>query len=419
MGYDISNAMTKMRIEQGASFVRPSARTAQFHYAIRHIVAAAEARERTGRPVVYLNIGDPQVYGFRPPAHVVEPVARALREGFTGYAHSAGLPEAREAVARYAAALGAPVSPADVLMTAGASEAADLLLTALVDEGDEVLLPAPGYPIYPAILNKLGAVPAYYRLDPADGWRPSVEDIRARTNARTRAIVLINPNNPTGSITDDRATRELLELAARRGLLVIADEVYRELCFGPAPSPASALAEGTGAQVVTLESLSKTHLVPGWRVGWMRFPHGEATAELARAVHRLASGRLCSPTPAQYAVRPALEGDRTFLAGFMREIRRRRDLVVEAVGNIEGLSCVTPEAAFYAMVKADDPQGRTDERFVLDLLEETGALVVHGSGFGADPREGLFRVVYLADEATLSSVFDGVARFLSQGRAAR
>jgi alanine-synthesizing transaminase len=396
----------------------PAVRTRQFHYAIRNIVGAAEARERRGGRVIYLNIGDPQAYGFRPPPHVVEPVARALREGFTGYAHSAGLAEAREAVAAYATALGTPTGPDAVLMTAGASEAADLLLTALVDEGDEVLLPAPGYPIYPAILNKLGAVARYYRLDHARGWRPSPDEMESLINPRTRALVVINPNNPAGSVTPDETTSQLLEFAARHGLLVIADEVYRELCFGPQPTAASALAAGTGAAVVTLESLSKTHMVPGWRVGWMRFDGSGATAELSRAVHRLASGRLCSPTPAQYAVRPALEGERDYLSEFMRALRSRRDFVVGAAGRIGGLSCVEPEAAFYAMIRVDDPLQRDDERFVLDLLEATGVLVVHGSGFGADPRPCHFRLVYLPDEQVLATVFDALERFLETSRAA-
>jgi aspartate/methionine/tyrosine aminotransferase len=399
--------------------IYPSSRTAQFNYAIRNIVGAAEERERAGRSVIYLNIGDPQAYGFRPPAHVVEAVAQALGERFTGYAHSSGLLEAREAVAAYATALGAQTAPEDVLMTAGASEGADLILTALVEVGDEVLLPAPGYPLYPAILNRLGAVARHYRLDDARGWQPSPEEVGSLINGRTRALVLINPNNPTGSITPDETTKQMLELAARHNLLVIADEVYRELCFGEAPTASSVLAEEMGVALVTLESLSKTHLVPGWRVGWMRFTHAQRMTELVRAVHRLASGRLCSPTPAQYGVRPALEGDRGFLVDFMREIRRRRDFVVASVNAIEGLSCETPEAAFYAMIRAADPAGRTDERFVLDLLKETGVLVVHGSGFGADPAACYFRLVYLAGEETLESVFDRLGRFLQNLTAAR
>ena len=198
--------------------IAPSIRTANFQYAIRTLVSAAEAQERAGRPVIYLNIGDPQVYGFRPPAHVVEAVARALRDSFTGYTHSAGLREARCAVAAHATALGAPTQMEQVLITSGASEAADLVLTALVNDGDEVLLPAPGYPIYPAILNKLGAIARYYHLDQANGWQPSTEEISALITVRTRALVLINPNNPTGSIIPDETTRQLLTVAARHRL---------------------------------------------------------------------------------------------------------------------------------------------------------------------------------------------------------
>ena len=215
----------------------PARRLANFQYAIRNVVAAAERLERAGRKITYLNIGDPQVYGFRPPPHVVEATARALSERFTGYSHSAGLWEARSAVADYANRLGAPTNPTDVFITAGASEAADLLLSALVNEGDEVLLPAPGYPIYLAILTKLGAVARYYHLDGARDWQPDPEEIRWRISERTRAIVIINPNNPTGSIIPDKTTRRLLELAQKHNLLVISDEVYRELCFATAPTP--------------------------------------------------------------------------------------------------------------------------------------------------------------------------------------
>jgi aspartate/methionine/tyrosine aminotransferase len=343
---------------------------------------------------------------------MVEAVARALRDEFTGYSHSAGLMEAREAVAAYATALGAPTAPTQVLITSGASEAADLVLTALVDEGDEVLLPAPGYPLYDAILNKLGAVARHYPLDGARGWQFSPEELAQFVGERTRAVVLINPSNPTGAILPEETIRGVLELAARHNLLVITDEVYRELSFHERPPAASVLAAGTNVPVITLESLSKTHLVPGWRVGWMRYTNEEKMRDLTRAVNKLAGGRLCSPTPAQYGVRPALEGDRSFLAEFLGEIRRRRDFVMEAVGSTEGLSCEVPAAAFYVMIRAEDPQRRTDERFVLDFLSESGILVVHGSGFGADPAGGFFRLVYLADQRTLAHVFDELDRFL-------
>ena len=393
--------------------IQSARRIENYHYAIRHLTGAAEALTKAGREVIYLNIGDPQVYGFRPPAHIVEPVIGALRNRFTGYTHSAGLLEAREAVAAYATGLGALTGPDHVLITSGASEAADLLLTALLNEDDEALLPAPGYPIYPAILSKLGATARYYHLDPENEWQPSLDEITSLVTDRTRALVLINPNNPTGSVTSDEMTKQLLELALRYNLIVIADEVYRELCFQKPPTPSSVLAEPLKVPLVTLESLSKTFLVPGWRTGWMRFTHAGKMRDLAQAVYRLAGGRLCAPTPAQYAVRPALEGDRTFQLNFISELRNRRDFAVQRVQTIKGLSCDVPQAAFYLMVKVDNIGGHTDERFVLDLLEATGVLVVHGSGFGAEPQRGYFRMVYLADEATLEVVFSRLDEFLA------
>ena len=388
--------------------IHPSERATNFQYAIRNVVRAAEALERRGRRVIYLNIGDPQSFGFRPPDFVIEAVNRAVSEKFTGYSHSSGLLEAREAIARYATGLGSPTETKDVIVTSGASEAADLTLTALVDPGDEVLLPAPGYPIYPAIIGKLGAKIRYYHLQPHDGWHPSVDEIRSLINPKTRAIVLINPSNPAGSITPDSTTREVLALAAERELLVISDEVYRELCFGPAPTAASVLAQETGAAVVTLESLSKTHMLSGWRIGWLRFTHPERMGGIADAVVKLAGGRLCSPTPAQYAVAPALESSRDYINNFLKELKRRRDLATSRIASIDGLGCVVPEAAFYLMVKTEHLNGRTDEQFALDLLEASGVLVVHGSGFGCDPADGYFRLVYLADEQTLDAAFDGI-----------
>ena len=390
--------------------IRPSTRTAQFHYAIRNIVTSAEALERAGRHVTYLNIGDPQVFGFGPPDLITDVVQRALKERFTGYAHSSGLPEAKTAIAAYASHLGAPTTANDVIVTSGASEAADLVMTALLNEGEEALLPAPGYPIYPAIMAKLAAVPRYYHLDQQNNWQPSLEEISSLINPKTRAIVLINPNNPTGSITSNETTRQILSIAAERELVVISDEVYRELCFVEPPASAAVLADK--APVITLESLSKTHLIPGWRVGWMRFTNSDKMGELITAINRLASGRLCAPTPAQYAIKPALEGDRSFMTDFVSELKARRDFAVSQIRNIVGLSCTTPEAAFYLMVKAERLGDRTDEQFVLEMLEKTGVLVVHGSGFGCDARSGYFRLVYLANQDLLSSALSSIHDFM-------
>jgi len=392
--------------------IHSSERAANFHYAIRNVVNAAEVLERQGRQIIHLNIGDPQAFGFKPPPEVIEAIVRAAREQFTGYSHSAGLRHAREVIAQYATELGAETSPDDVLTTAGASEGAELLLTALLNPGDEVLLPAPCYPVYPAFITTLDAIARYYRLSHQTNWQPPVDEIRSLINERTRALLLINPSNPTGAITPDETTKLLLELAAEHDLLVISDEVYRDLCFKQAPTSASVLARDSGAAVVVLESLSKTHMLSGWRVGWMRFTPAARMRELISGVTRLASGRLCSSTLAQYAIHPALQGDQASVRKFREEIRIRRDLAAARVSQIDGLSCTLPEAAFYLMVHVDDMGDRNDEQFVLDLLEASNVLVVHGSGFGSYPQEGYFRLVYLADEQLLGKAFDGIERSL-------
>lgn len=392
--------------------IHSSDRATNFIYAIRNVVNAAEKLERQGRRIIHLNIGDPQPFGFKPPPEIIEAISRAAREQFTGYAHSAGLREAREAIAQYATALGAETSPDDVLTTAGASEGAELLLTALLNPGDEVLLPAPCYAVYPAILNKIEGVIRYYHLDHRTNWQPSVDEIRSLINKRTRAILLINPSNPTGAITPDETTRPILELAAEHNLLVISDEVYRDLCFAQAPTSASVLARESGASVVVLESLSKTHMLSGWRVGWMRFSPTTRERDLISGVTRLAGGRLCSSTLAQYAILPALQGEQKSVREFRDEIQRRRDFAVARVSEIEGISCTIPDAAFYLMVHVEDMGGRTDEQFVLDLLETSNVLVVHGSGFGCDPKDGYFRLVYLPDETLLGAAFEGIERSL-------
>lgn len=394
--------------------IHQSERAANFHYAIRNVVSAAEALERQGRRVIHLNIGDPQAFGFKPPANVIEAVERATHDKFTGYSHSAGLRAAREVVAEYASSLGTATAVEDVVITSGASEAADLLLTGLLNPGDEILLPAPGYPIYAAIVGQLGARIRYYSLDQNTNWQPSLEEIKSLINERTRAIILINPSNPTGAITPDETTKRLIELAVEHNLLVISDEVYRDLCFETPPTSASVLADGSGATVAVLESLSKTHMLSGWRVGWMRLTPADRTRELMDAVIRLAGGRLCSPTTAQYAIQPALLGNRESIDTFKAEIRKRRDLAARRVASIEGLSCSLPDAAFYLMIKIADMGDRDDERFVLDLLEASNVLVVHGSGFGSDPRAGYFRMVYLAGEELLGSAFDAIEQALPE-----
>jgi alanine-synthesizing transaminase len=359
--------------------------------------------------VRYLNIGDPVARGFRTPEHLIETVARAMRDGHNGYLPSPGIAPAREAVAAEYQSRGVPVSADRVLITTGTSEAIDLALSAMVDEGDQVLIPSPTYPLYTAVLAKLGAEPLYYPTDPTSGWLPDLDRLRHLVTSRTRVLVVIDPNNPTGAVYPSHIRRALIEFAAAHGLTILADEVYGDLGFdGPVPLLGSLSPE---APIISLSSLSKAYLAPGWRTGWLVVSPTPRLDPVLAAIRKLADGRLCSPGPMQYAVAAALQGDRSHQVSFRQALAERAELTARTFSSIPGMSCVAPRAAFYAFPSVTLPPGHTDEQFVLALLNATGVLVVHGSGFGAAPEDGYFRVVYLADPAELTSVYTDIASF--------
>jgi alanine-synthesizing transaminase len=388
-----------------------ASRVAGFKYAIRNIVAEARKVEASGRRVRYLNIGDPIIFGFETPPHLVAAVERAVRDGHNGYVPSPGIPEAREAVAGELTGRGMPVSSDRVLITSGTSEGIELTLTALAESGDEVLIPAPTYPLYTAVLAKVGARAVFYRTDPARGWLPDIDHVRSLITPGTRALVVIDPNNPTGATYPPDVRRSLIAIADERNIPLLADEVYGDLAYdGPVPPMASLHPD---APIISFSSLSKAYLAPGWRAGWMAVGRTERLDEVLAAIKKLADGRLCSPGPTQYAIAPALTGDRSHEDVFRGALRERAALTTRRLNAIDGISAVAPTAAFYAMPRVSLPEGVTDEEYVLGLLRATGVLCVFGSGFGMDPREGFFRVVFLANPAELSDIFDLVAGFTS------
>ncbi|MGE3277916.1 MAG: aminotransferase class I/II-fold pyridoxal phosphate-dependent enzyme [Vicinamibacterales bacterium] len=395
-----------------ATAIRTAARVDRFTYAIRNIVAEARKVELSGLSVRYLNIGDPNQFGFLTPPHLIEAVERAMRDGHNGYAPSPGIAEAREAVAADFAARGV-VMPADrVLITSGTSEGIELALTALVDEGESVLVPSPTYPLYTAVLAKIGATPAYYRTDPDRGWLPDLDHLRSLITPATRALVVIDPNNPTGAIYPDEVRRELIALAETHGLVILADEVYGDLAYdGPVPPMATLAPE---APIISYSSLSKAYLAPGWRAGWMGVGTTPRLDGVLAAIKKLADGRLCSPGPMQYAVTAALTGDRSHQVGFRAALAERAALTTARLNAIAGIRCVAPRGAFYAMPQVSLPPGHTDEQFVLGLLREKGILCVYGSGFGTPPGDGCFRIVFLAPVEELSAVYDDLADFTAE-----
>ncbi len=381
-------------------------------YAIRNIVAEARKVEASGRAVRYLNIGDPITFGFQTPPHLIEAVERAMRAGDNGYAPSVGIPAAREAVAAECIQRGMPMSADRVVITSGTSEGIELALTAMAGPGDEVLIPVPTYPLYTAVLAKIGARAVFYRTDPARGWQPDLDHVRSLITPATRALVVIDPNNPTGASYSDEARRALVNLADVHNFPLLADEVYADLAFD---GPVGALAAlNPDAPVITFSSLSKAYLAPGWRAGWMAVAGTSRLDDLLAGIKKLADGRLCSTGPMEHAITAALTGDRSHQQRFRDALRERAGITTSRLNAIDGITVVPPTAAFYAMPKVALPPGKTDEDFVLGLLRATGVLCVYGSGFGTAPADGYFRVVFLAPPAELAEIYSLIAGFTGE-----
>lgn len=394
---------------RSAAAIPVAPRVSGFVYAIRNIVAEARKVEATGRAVRYLNIGDPITFGFKTPPHMIEAVERAMRDGHNGYAPSVGILAAREAVTAECSGRGMPMHPDRVVVTSGTSEGIELALTALAGPGDDVLIPVPTYPLYTAVLAKIGARPVFYRTDAARGWQPDIEHVRSLISPATRALVVIDPNNPTGASYPQEARRALVDIADRHNFPLLADEVYADLAFD---GPVGALAAlNPDAPVITFSSLSKAYLAPGWRMGWLAVARTDRLDDVLGGIRKLADGRLCSTGPMEYALVAALTGDRSHQAAFRDALRERAHVTHERLNAIDGITCVAPTAAFYAMPKVALPPGATDEDYVLSLLRATGVLCVYGSGFGTAPEEGFFRVVFLASPAELSDIYASIGEF--------
>ena len=392
--------------------IPPASRMSAVSYSIRRVVAEARKAEASGIQVRYLNTGDPVAFGFCTPAHMVEAVQKALRDGENGYGPSLGLPAAREAVASENTSRGWAIDADRVVLTSGSSEGIDFVLTAIADDGDEVLVPRPTYPLYTAILSKIGARAVYYRTDPSLGWQPDPKEIAGLITPRTKAFVVNDPNNPTGAAYAPHIRRELVNIADHHNLPMIADEIYQDVAFDGPVAPIASL--NPDAPVISLAGLSKGYLAPGWRTGWMLVGGGDRLKDVLGAITKLAEGRLCSTVPMQRAIIAALTGDRSHQSAFRAALRERADCVWRRANQVRGVTSSKPLAAFYAMPKVTLPRGRTDAEFVVDLVHATGVLCVHGSGFGMDPSDGYFRMVTLAASPQLDEIWNLIAGFIDQ-----
>jgi alanine-synthesizing transaminase len=380
-------------------------------YAIRDLACIAEEVTFQGHKILPLNIGDPITFDFATPPHLIEAVYKAMKDGKNGYAGSSGIKEALTSIRDEAARKGI-TNIQDVFVTSGVSETVDICLTALLNPGEDILTPCPDYPLYSAVLAKLGIGLNAYYLNEVDGWQPDLADIKSKITARTRGLVLINPNNPTGSVCSRKMLEQIADLAREHNLVIFSDEIYDKLILDDDEHIAMA-AVAPDVPVVTFGGLSKNYLAPGWRIGW-GILSGDAAAvkPYQEGINRLLRARLCANHPEQYAIKAALEGPQDHLTEVRRKMRSRRDLTVEWCNSTPRVSCVSPRGAFYAYPSIDIPEG--DDVFVTELVRQKHVLVVHGSGFGQRPGTRHFRIVFLPDEATLTKAYTSIADFLRE-----
>lgn len=400
--------------------VSQASRLLNVRYDIRGpVLRRARELEAEGRQILKLNLGNPAPFGLTPPEPVVADVVRNMGKA-QGYSDARGILPARLAVARYYAARGvADVGPDDVYLGNGVSELIVMALQALLDGGDEVLVPSPDYPLWTGAVSLCGGRAVHYRCDEQAGWAPDLGHVADQISARTKALVIINPNNPTGAVYSRETLAGLLDLARRHGLLVLADEIYDQILYeGAVHEHVAALAPDL--TVLTLCGLSKTHRAAGLRSGWLVVsgPRGEA-AEYLEGLELLANMRLCPNVPAQYAIPTALGGDEG-IAGLLRpggRLREQRDHAWRRITEIPGMDCVKPAGALYLFPRLDPDVHKIsdDQQLVIDLLEQQSLLLSHGSGFNLPTTDHL-RLVFLAGVDILDDAIDRLGTFLQSYR---
>ena len=400
--------------------ITKSAKLANVLYDIRGpIMDAAKQMEEEGHHLIKLNLGNLAVFGFDAPEEIQQDMIRNLPTS-AGYSDSKGIFAARKAVMHETQKQGIKgVTLDDVYLGNGASELIAMATNALLDDGDELLLPAPDYPLWTACTSLSGGKPVHYMCDEENGWMPNLDDIRAKITPKTKGIVVINPNNPTGALYSDALLVSLIEIAREHGLVILADEVYDKVLYDGAKHTALA-SLSTDVLTLTFNSLSKSYRSCGYRSGWLVVSGPKKKAQdYIEGLDMLANMKLCSNVPGQWAIQTALGGYQSIndLTAEGGRLRHQRDLAYELITAIPGVSCVKPSAALYMFPKLDPKVYpiKDDRQFFLELLKETKVMLVQGTGFNW-PAPDHFRIVFLPHEEDLREAIARIAKFLENYR---
>jgi alanine-synthesizing transaminase len=379
------------------------------------ILREAKRLEEEGHRILKLNIGNPAPFGFDAPEEIIQDVIRNLPNA-QGYSESKGLFAARKAVMQYTQQIGVRgVDIEDVFIGNGVSELIMMAMQGLLNNGDEVLLPAPDYPLWTAAVTLSGGKPVHYRCDEGADWFPDLDDIRARITPRTRALVVINPNNPTGAVYSRALLEGIVEIAREHDLVLLADEIYDKILYDDAEHvPMASLADDL--LILSFGGLSKNYRAAGFRTGWLIVSGARLRArDYLEGLEILASMRLCANVPTQYAVQTALGGYQSIndLVRPGGQLREQRDIAHALLNQIPGISCVKPRGALYLFPRIDPAVHaiRDDEQFVLDLLREEKILLVQGTAFNW-PEPDHFRIVFLPRPEELTTAATRLGRFL-------
>ena len=398
--------------------VKVTTRASNIEYAIRDVIEYTTQLVKDGRKIYYLNIGDPAAFDFKTPQNVKDALCAAVQKDDNYYSPSEGRLDLREAIVRKEKKVNNVDITADkVLITEGISEGIQMILGALVEKGDEILFPGPTYPPYISYTRFFDGTPVSYETIEKEGWHPNIDDLRKKISKKTRAIVIINPNNPTGSVYDRKTVKEILDIAGEHDLPVLSDEIYDQLTYEKEFVSAAYLSKDV--PVIGLNGFSKVYQMTGLRLGYIYFKcEGEKLDSLKEGVERECRIRICANTPVQIAANAALNGPQDLVKNTVDRLRQRRDFAWKRLNEIEGISTTKPEGAFYIFPKIRDigTKWKTDMDFVVKLLKETGVLIVNGSGFDPVYGKGHARAVFLPPIAELEEAFDALEGFMKKSK---